>query len=368
MKSALSRFKPVIFIICSVLLASCGQEKVIKTVSTIDSTLQVKVNDILVSSMKNDRCDWGCAVLMKTQTGEIIAISNLSGDTTGSSYSDTYDFATFKQIMPGHMFSLAALMAGFEDKYFSSEDIVKTENGECMLCDFKITDKNKGAGDIPIYKAFALGSNVGIAKIIVNSYKEDQQALIDRIKYFNLDLPLGADSVEPPPYFNKPESANWAKASLPLFAIGYECKMTPLQIMGFYNSVATGKIIRPVFEKNDTTRLPIVNNEMPYSTKTLISARQLVDSIQISDLGQVSEKVRFSGHTATVENSGTFKSYTKILCAYFPTEKPEYTWIIVLNNYSENCSSAISSLKDILDVIYNDNSSVSSTNNVNSNK
>lgn len=338
----------------AIMLSSCEQAKEIKTVSTIDSVRQAQVKEILMSSMKRDNCDWGCAVLMKTETGEIVASVNLSGDTAGKNFSELYDFAGLKQIVPGHMFTLASLMAGFEDGYFTADDIVETGKGSCKFSDIEMKDNSEsGFGNIPISKSFANNSNIGVSKVIFNSYKDDQQGFIDQLRKFKLDIPLGVDSVEPVPYFNLPESATWSPVALPWLAIGYECKMTPLQIMGFYNSVATGKRIRPVTEKNDTIKLPIVLDEALYSPATLKYARQLLDNTRESHLKNAMGPIKISGHSSVVKNVGSEKSFTQIACAYFPTENPEYTCIVVMNNYNPEYSfNAVIALRDIIGSIY----------------
>ncbi len=354
MALTISRLASGIAVFCIIMLASCEQAKEIKTVSTIDSVRQAQVKEILMSSMKRDHCDWGCAVLMKTETGEIVANVNLSGDKAGKNFSELYDFAILKQIVPGHMFTLASLMAGFEDGLFTPDDMVETGKGSCKFSDIEMKDNcEDGFGNIPIGKAFTYGSNIGVSKAIFNSYNDDQQGFIDQLRKFKLDMLLGVDSVEPVPYFNLPESFTWSAVALPLLAIGYECKMTPLQIMGFYNSIATGKRIRPVTEKNDTIKIPVVLDEALYSTATLKYARQLLDNTTESHLKNAMGSIKISGHSSVVINPGDKKSFTQIACAYFPTDKPEYTCIVVMNNYNPEYSfNAVIALRDIIGSIY----------------
>lgn len=343
---------------CLAILISCGQEqeqkKEIKNVTTIDSILQEKVKEVLMNSMKPDKSDWGCAVLMETRTGEIKAMVNLSGDTSSDNFSDNFDFALLRQVKPGQMFSLVPLLSGFEDNYFTPDKIVETGKGTCKYSDVTMKDdKDGGWGNITVCKAFQVGSDIGISKVVYDAYNADPQALLNTIKKFSFNIPLGADSVEPAPYINSPEFNTWTNVSLPWLATGYECKMTPVQIMNIYNSVALeGWIIKPVTEKNDTIKLPIVNAANIYSKKTLDYAKRLLENTEEKSGSNTGSTVNHSGNNAIVINTEKNGSFTQISCAYFPAKRPEYTCIVVINKFNNpKINNAVAALDEIIELV-----------------
>src|SRR5437764_1474792 len=48
------------------------------------------------------------------------------------------------------------------------------------------------------------------------------------------------------------EDKDWSVYSLPWISIGYELKLTPLQILAFYNGIANnGRIVKPKFVREE---------------------------------------------------------------------------------------------------------------------
>ncbi|MFH2144020.1 MAG: penicillin-binding transpeptidase domain-containing protein, partial [Bacteroidota bacterium] len=196
---------------------------------------------------------------------------------------------------------------------------------------------------------------VGISKVIISAYKDKPEKFIDRIRKFDIDKPLGLKfDNEPVPLIVAPGSDNWSMISLPFLSIGYGVKLTPLQLLSFYNSIpCNGKRILPVFERCDTIELPVVLNQNICSSKTLTDARILLDNISDGPLKAAMGPVAFSGHTSVVSNFGGNyydKSYLMITAAYFPSEKPKYSCIILINNEEMSYPNlSIMIFKDIID-------------------
>ncbi|MFH2143694.1 MAG: penicillin-binding transpeptidase domain-containing protein, partial [Bacteroidota bacterium] len=150
-----------IFIALLYVFISCSENTVreINTVPTIDSTLQKYITGELTGVITENSGDWGCVVVMDVNTGEIKAMVNLRKDTTTNSCDDNYNFAAYKMIEPGHIFSLASVMAGIEDDLISLEDTVSTGEGSVVFYDLTIRDSNIGGyGNISLKKVFGVSS------------------------------------------------------------------------------------------------------------------------------------------------------------------------------------------------------------------
>lgn len=253
-----------IIIILAVIMGfslSCNNHKNLQPKSTIDSTLQTAIENKLKETMYRNNADWGCIVLMDVDSGEIKALANLCRDTANDSYMKSPNYATSKLIYPGQLFTLASIMACLQDKQIDLNDSINVENGTAKFSGVTITDSpNAKKNNITIQKAFEISSNVAIAKLVNANYKNEPQKFINSLKEFMLDKPLGiADISEPKPVLKDASSPAWSPVSLPWLAIGYEIKMTPLQILAFYNALANnGKLIRPIFAKCDTTTIRFV--------------------------------------------------------------------------------------------------------------
>ena len=67
-----------------------------------------------------------------------------------------------------------------------------------------------------------------------------------------LNEPLGLQiKGEAAPDIKYPGDKYWSGVSLPMMSIGYEVRITPLQLLTFYNAIANGgKMVKPFFVKS----------------------------------------------------------------------------------------------------------------------
>ena len=105
---------------------------------------------------------------------------------------------------------------------------------------------------------------------------------------FGVQKPLGIEiEGEGQPYFKYPGDADWWGTTLASMAYGYDSKMTPLQILNFYNAVANnGRMVKPhlVKEIRDNGLLvkrfdPEVLNPMIASKETIAKAQAMLRRI-----------------------------------------------------------------------------------------
>jgi len=71
-----------------------------------------------------------------------------------------------------------------------------------------------------------------------------------------LNSPLNLDITgEGMPYIKNTKDKTWSPVTLPVMSTGYESRMTPMQILTFYNAVANdGKMVKPIFVKEIRNR------------------------------------------------------------------------------------------------------------------
>src|SRR5690606_27136218 len=100
-------------------------------------------------------------------------------------------------------------------------------------------------------EAFEQSSNVGVAKLINQSYGKNPEKFIENLHSWGVGYPLGLQIPgEGKPWVKKPDSRSWSKLSLVQMAYGYELVLTPLQTLSIFNAVANdGKMIAPLFVK-----------------------------------------------------------------------------------------------------------------------
>lgn len=320
-------------------------------ITTIDANIQDVAHHALEKQLKAQDAHHGCAILMEVKTGAIKAMVNLTRLDSGS-YAETFNYAIGEGTEPGSTFKLAAIMAAIEDGYTDLDEMVDTEGGrKAYAGGYVMKDSHEGGyGRITVKQVFEKSSNVGTSNIIMKYYKKQPQKFIDRIYAFGIQKPLGiALPGEANPYIKDTKSKLWSALSLPLMSIGYEEKLTPLQTLNFYNTVANnGKMMRPQFVKEIRSKgqliktfPPIVLNPSICSQNTINKAREMMEGVVKEGTATFlrTAPYQIAAKTGTAQIAMGNKGYTQdgkktymaSLCGYFPAKDPLYSIIIVVS-------------------------------------
>ncbi len=327
----------------------------IDVVTTIDIDIQDVATNALMRQLQAHRAHHGTAILMEVQTGDIKAIANLERNSRGA-YSETYNYALGESTEPGSTFKLMSLMTALEDGYINLEDTIDTGNGEIYFYDQRISDVRRGGyGKITVQEVFEMSSNVGIAKIIDQFYGEREKDFINHLYRMNLNEKTGVEiRGEGAPDIKYPGDKFWSGISLPMMSIGYEVRMTPLQILAFYNAIANnGKMVKPRFVSalqyhgNIVEEFPVeVINPSVGSASTIKSARKILEGVVESgtaiNLSNANYKIAGKTGTAQIANEkygykmNSLVSHQATFVGYFPADNPRYSCIVVVNSPSNN--------------------------------
>jgi len=317
----------------------------------IITTINVKMQDITESALhkqlKNANADWATAILMEVKTGEIKAIANL-GKRDGD-YFETDNFALGPRgcYEPGSTFKLVSLMVALEDGLVDTSNVFDTGNGQWYKNGRKISDTH-GYGKLTVKQIFENSSNIGVAKIITSCYENNPKKYVDRVYSFGINRPLGLDiNGEGQPYFKYPGDADWWGTTLAGMSYGYETKMTPLQILNFYNAVANnGKMVKPHLVREVRENGALVKkykievlNPMIASKETIKKAQAMLEGVCINGTGKEinSEYFNIAGKTGTARVATSSEGYSSGMylasfAGYFPADNPLYSLIVTFNN------------------------------------
>lgn len=320
-------------------------------ITTLDANIQDVAHHALEKQLRAQNAHHGCAILMEVKTGAIKAMVNLSRVDSGS-YAETFNYAIGEGTEPGSTFKLASIMAAIEDGYTDLDEIVDTEGGRKTYAGgYVMKDSHDGGyGKITVKQVFERSSNVGTSNIIMKYYKKQPQKFIDRLYSFGIHKPLGiALPGEATPYIKDTKSKLWSGLSLPLMSIGYEEKLTPLQTLNFYNTVANnGKMMRPQFVREIRAKGQLIKSFSPEvinpaicSQSTIDKARQMMEGVVKNGTATFlrTAPYQIAAKTGTAQiaigNKGYTqdgkKTYMASLCGYFPAKDPLYSIIIVVS-------------------------------------
>ncbi len=327
-------------------------------VTTIDINLQDVAENALLKQLISQDADHGTAVLMEVKTGEVKAIANIGKDNKGR-YREVQNYAVAESVEPGSTFKLPVIIAALEDGHIEIEDTVDTKNGVLKYYDKVIKDDNYwrgGYGKITVQKAFEVSSNVGMVKIITKAYKGREHHFVDRLYNMRLNEKLGIEIIgEGEPYINYPTDKLWSGISLAMISHGYEVRITPLQLLTFYNAIANnGKMVKPKFIKEQLFHGRVVKsygtevlNQSVCSRSTLKEVRKLLEGVVKRGTAKNLDIPTFNiaGKTGTSQlfnnKYGTYKSeygvsYQASFVGYFPAGDPKFSCIVIVNSPSKN--------------------------------
>ena len=249
------------FITCSPTQPKAGQ------VSTIDSTLQVRVDSILQNKLSELDATTGQVIVMEVQTGEIKA----SVDTDSI-------------LQESGLVRTVSLLTALETKAVRLSDTVDVADGILAIGKDTLHDHNwrrGGYGEITVKQGFGLESNIANFKAARKAFENEQTFAKALAKY----------------------GYQVKDTSLIYNALGYGILTTPLQNLTFFNSIA----------KSNTT----IKQALEYS---------VTDGL--GKLAQ-SDKVKVAGATGTIQLPNG--EYAAEYCGYFPADNPKYSVIITIN-------------------------------------
>lgn len=321
-------------------------------VTTIDINIQDVAESALRRNLKENNADQGCAILMEVETGHIVAIANLSLNKKTGTYHEVYNFGIGESVEPGSTFKLASILALLDDKKINISDSMAIGNGHMkfhtrvMKDVYPIRD-----GRISVQEAFEKSSNVAIAKMVTDAYKNEPEKFIEKLYGMGLNKQLGIEIAgEGKPYIKHPSDKKyWYGTSLPWMSIGYELQITPLQLLTLYNAVANnGKMMKPLFVKEIRqgntvieARQPVVLNKSIASADAIKKARYLLEGVVENGTARSlkDSPFRIAGKTGTAqiaspEHGYNKKNYNASFAGYFPAGNPKYSCIVFVNNPS----------------------------------
>ena len=315
------------------------------------TTLDIDIQDVAENSLKRqlikNNADHGCVVLMEVKTGDVKAIANLEKVGDGD-YRETYNFAIGESVEPGSTFKLPVLIAGLEDGAWSLTDTVDTDHGKVRFYDKVIKDSHEGGyGKITVKRVLEVSSNVGMSKLVMEHYGDHPRDLIDRLYSMGLNNKLGLEiKGEGTPMIHYPGDKYWSGISLAMISHGYEVKMTPLQILTFYNAIANdGVEVKPRFVKELRYHGRVVKrygieviNPAICSKETLAKARLMLEGVVEDGTAKNlrNSVYKIAGKTGTAQiadqrHGYKQKKYLASFVGYFPADDPHYSCIVVVS-------------------------------------
>lgn len=319
-------------------------------VTTIDVEIQDIAEKVLKDKLKEINANYGSAIVMEVETGEIKAIVNLD-KVADSVYVENINHAFGDLMDPGSTFKTASLLVALDDGYTTPSDSIDTGDGEKLMYGSYMRDHNHhrgGYGVISTTQALMYSSNVAVSAIIDRAYHDQPEKFVEGLYRLGLTedykIPLSDYNVA---RIRMPNKETWYKTTLAWMSIGYETMVPPIAILTFYNAVANnGVLLRPRLVKALASNGEIVEEYPVDVIRKSIASDKAIGQIQEMLYKVVNEKgglgkpagnpyFHVSGKTGTAQVSqgkagykAGRRKYLVSFAGYFPSEAPKYSCIV----------------------------------------
>lgn len=322
--------------------------------TTVDMDKQSVLEKEMRKKMTEVDAESGSAILMEVKTGKILAITNLQRIASGR-YAETVNYAVSDLSEPGSTFKVASMLVALDEGKVNPNDTINVGNGIWTVHKRNVRDHNAhkgGYGRISASQAIQFSSNVGLAKIIMGAYASNPDHFVEKLRSlgFGLDLGLRIPGYAKARIRKKSDNEDrWYGTTLAWMSFGYETQIPPIYTLSFYNAIANnGKYMNPYFVdsivRNGNVLLrnePKVMIEKIAGDKALADIKDMLKEVVLKGTGKAlkNDLVDISGKsgTAQIAQGGNYRGRNGVMhmvsfCAFFPSENPEYTCIVVIRN------------------------------------
>ncbi len=335
--------------------------------TTLDINLQDIADRALRANMvKDSNIVGGCVIIMDVETGAVRTMVNLMKNKKGE-FGEFSNFAVGRPAEPGSVFKAVTMTTLLEDGCISLDTRIPTNRGQftdiprISQDNYIVNYENRtGNKTISVLEGFEISSNYVFRKLVYDNYKDRSKEFVNRLHEYNFgdinNFDLSDDEGNAKPSLPDPDSRTWTPSDLVSVAIGYSARVTPLQVVTFYNAIANnGKMMKPYIVESIERNDEVVKEFRPTILNGSICSKATADTLtraltMVTLEGTASKlknaKCTVAGKTGTsrihlsdTEKKGSRNPYESIngekrhqatFVGFFPAEKPKYTAIVVV--------------------------------------
>ena len=307
--------------------------------TTISPALHHAVDSMLNCKLEEIKGLQGQVVIMKVESGEIMAMAGRERNFEGK-FQPCQNFAYQQEL--GSLIKVASLLIALETGKVHLSDVVDTGNGVWQIDDDRVMKDHNwrrgGYGEVTLDQALGVSSNIAISKTIWSLFKGHEQDYFNKLDSMSFAQPNSIEGIEGlrPSIYSSPKDSDWVNKDILWSAIGYNRKITPIQMLTFYNAIANnGKMVKPTLKPGTTE----VINEQIASKENISLMQQTLEHVVSQGLGAKAgvSSIKVAGKTGTslvdeyYEGDNTVSEYHLAFCGFFPADAPKYSMIVSLN-------------------------------------
>jgi cell division protein FtsI (penicillin-binding protein 3) len=316
-------------------------------ITTLDIQMQDIVESALMKMMLQSEAQYGTCLVMETKTGKIKAIANLGRDKNGN-YGENLNYA-LQTTEPGSTIKLATLLAVLDHGSSKITDLVEVgSTGSAYVGVRNVNDAERAPKPVmTVRECFAHSSNIGMSKIAYKAFANEPDLYKNYLQKYHLSKRTGIDLIgEDAPVLPRLKRNREGLHAMITASFGYAIEVSPLHTLMLYNAIANnGKMMKPYLVnsiKRDGVTVkefePTVLEESVAKPEVIKAAKLCMEAVATEGTAKdVFKDSPFpvAGKTGTAHVAGgDVKYYDGVYQAsfvgYFPSDKPEYTCIVLV--------------------------------------
>ena len=298
---------------------------------TLDTNIQYIISKELNEAITTFSATGGGAVLMDSNSGDILSLVSLPNFNINKRLTikdKKYTNKVTKGVYElGSIFKTFTIALALENGLVTPETIIENIPKSLKCSIHKISDMKEHPRNLSVEEILVRSSNVGS---VILARKIGEEKFKEFIKNTNL---LSSPELEIEEV-GVPHDIKWNKCKLETIAFGHGITTTPLQVASVYSAISNGgKLISPSLIK-DRKKKRKNNNLISEETSKIINSilRKVVSSENGTAYFADKSGYYVCGKTGTAEGYGNSKDRINTFISIFPTNKPKYTLLVMLEN------------------------------------
>lgn len=314
---------------------------------TIDLNLQNIVENEIDAAMREYRPKKASIVLMRPQTGEILAMANRPAfnlnERSEAKPEEMKNRAIIDMMEPGSTFKIVAVASALNERKVQPDSYIYCEKGLWNYGGAALHD-HAPYSDLSVQDILVKSSNIGAAKLAMSVGEQKFYEYIRRFGFgerTGVELPGEISGIARPPQ-------TWSKISITRIPMGHEVGVTALQMTAAMAAIANGgKLMTPRIVKSITAADGKTISELkPTELRQVVSektAGQIATALRgvVSDRGTAAAAAVpgfvIAGKTGTAQKvapGGGYEHghYVLSFSGFMPADNPQFVGLVVIDD------------------------------------
>lgn len=311
---------------------------------TIDEIAQYRVEQALAEGVKRSGANWGIAIVLRPQTGEILALANypsFDANEFGTASDELRRNRAVEAVFePGSVFKIVPFSGCLEEGLIGPETMIDCQYGSITIAGRTVKDTPYGT--LKASDALAYSSNVAAIKMGI---KLGNARLHDYIRGYGFGRRTGVELPGESAGLVTPAEA-WQPTTIGSVPMGHEIGVTALQEVAAMAALANGgewvqphlvrRVVSPegrLVDERRPERRRVVGAGTAATMTGMLEGVVIKGTAKHAKLGGL----RAAGKTGTAQKIDprtrrySHTKYVASFCGYAPAESPELACVVVLD-------------------------------------